>query len=222
MQKRKISNKKNKKNCLLLLVGFFLILISLTLTGLKIYESKSNKEQEKELKDNFYQEYEEIRNTPKIEFQEEIPDVVIEQPKEEIKPKRNIDYIGVLKINKINLEKGLVSKNSCYNNVNKNIQILKESDMPDVDKGNLILAGHSGSGYTAFFKNLYKLKINDDVSVFYNGYEYKYKIVNIYDIDKTGTAHIVRNANKNTLTLITCREKTNKQIIIICELVERG
>ena len=42
---------------------------------------------------------------------------------------------------------------------------------------------------------------------------------NIYDVEKTGTANIVRNAEKNTLTLITCRHNTNKQIVIICELI---
>ena len=87
------------------------------------------------------------------------------------------------------------------------------------DKGNVILAGHSGSGRTAYFKNLHKLQRDDEVSIFYNGVEYKYKVVNQYDIDKTGTANIVRNAEKSTLTLITCRKNTNKQIIYICELV---
>ena len=93
--------------------------------------------------------------------------------------------------------------------------------MPDVENGNFILAGHSGSGYTAFFKNLHKLNNDDLVSVFYGGYEYKYKVVNIYDVEKTGTANIIRNKDKTTLTLITCRHNTNKQIIVICELVER-
>ena len=55
--------------------------------------------------------------------------------------------------------------------------------------------------------------------IFYNGSEYKYKVVNIYDIQKTGNANIVRNANKSTLTLITCRHNTDKQIVVICELV---
>ena len=85
--------------------------------------------------------------------------------------------------------------------------------MPDKENGNVILAGHSGSGRTAFFKNLYKLETDDEVSIFY--------VVNQYDIEKTGTANIVRNAEKSTLTLITCRHNTNKQIIYICELVEK-
>ena len=213
--------RKNKEIRLLVSVGFFLILLSIGLVCFKQYQTQSNKIQEKELKEEFYKEYEEIRNIPKIEFQE-TEEVVIENKQEESKPINKISYIGVLKIDKINLERGFVDKNSPYNNVDINIQTLKESNMPDVDKGNVILAGHSGNGKTAYFRNLYKLVKDDNVSVFYNGYEYRYKVVNIYDIDKTGTAHIVRNANKNTLTLITCRDKTEKQIIIICELYERN
>ena len=130
------------------------------------------------------------------------------------------EYIGILKITKIGLEKGLVSKNSYYNNVNRNIFILNESDMPDKEKGNVILAGHSGNGRISFFKNLYKLEINDYVSIFYNGSEYKYKVVNLYEIEKTGKANIVRNVEKSTLTLITCKQNTNKQIVYICELID--
>ena len=84
-----------------------------------------------------------------------------------------------------------------------------------------MLAGHSGSGRVSYFRKLDKLSQDDEVSIFYNGSEYKYKVVNQYDIEKNGTANIVRNAEKNTLTLITCRHNTNKQIVIICELVEK-
>ena len=45
------------------------------------------------------------------------------------------------------------------------------------------------------------------------------KVVDIYDIEKTGTAEIIKNKNTTTLTLITCRHNTNKQIVIICEMV---
>src|SRR5699024_8470661 len=99
--------------------------------------------------------------------------------------------------------------------------ILDESDMPDEENGNVILAAHSGNGKNAFFKNLNKLEIDNIVSIFYNGYEYKYRMVNTYDVEKTGTVEILRNAQKNTLTLITCHHNNNKQIVIICELVEK-
>ena len=163
MLKRK--NKKDKEIRLLVSVGFFLILLSIALVSFKLYQTKSNKLQEDNLKEEFYKGYEEIRNTPKIEFQDE-EEIVIEQPKvEESKPINKISYVGVLKIDKINLERGFVDKNSPYNNVDINIQTLKESDMPDAKNGNVILAGHSGNGRTAYFKNLYKLE-KDDIVIF--------------------------------------------------------
>lgn len=131
------------------------------------------------------------------------------------------NYVALIKIPKINLEKGLCSIGSKCNNVNRNIQILKESDYPNVNNGNFILAGHSGTRNVSYFKKLDKLVLGDNVSIFFNGYEYRYEIKTIYDIEKTGTADIVRNQDKTTLTLITCRHNTNKQIIIICELIER-
>ena len=44
----------------------------------------------------------------------------------------------------------------------------ESSNYPDVAKGNLILASHSGTSSISFFKNLYKLEVNDDVYVNYN------------------------------------------------------
>ena len=43
--------------------------------------------------------------------------------------------------------------------------------------------------------------------------------MNYYEINKNGTAHIIRNADETTLTLITCISNTNKQIVYICELI---
>ena len=144
----------------------------------------------------------------------------LEEPikKEEVKEQRKIEYIAVLKIPKINLERGLVDPNSYLNNVNYNIQFLKNSAMPDQRYGNVMLAAHSGNARVSYFKNLNKLKMDDNVSISYKGKIYNYKVVNIYDIEKTGKAQIIRNKNVSTLTLVTCRHNTNKQIIVICEL----
>ena len=90
--------------------------------------------------------------------------------------------------------------------------------MPDEEKGNVILAAHSGNARISYFKNLDKLVIGDDISIEYNSVIYNYKVVDIYLIDKTGTAEIIRDKNKSTLTLITCKHNTNKQIIVIAEL----
>lgn len=215
MLKRKENNNKKDRKSQLLIVGSLLILLGFSvIIGKMYFEQKSN-----DLKNialvEFYEEQDEIKNNSSSETIEEI---VVEKAE---KNTSQLDYIAVLKIPSIGLEKGLVSKDSYYNNVNKNIKILDESDMPDKEKGNVILAAHSGNGSTAFFKNLNKLEKDSIVSVFYNGYEYKYKMVNTYDVEKTGTVEIVRNSEKNTLTLITCRHNTNKQIVVICELVEK-
>lgn len=132
------------------------------------------------------------------------------------------EYIGYLKIDKVKLYQGLVSKNSYYNNVNYNIAMLKASDYPDKENGNVILAAHSGSGSISYFKHLYKLSISDEALIYYKGYIYTYKIVNIYNVPKVGTVEVRRNKEKNTLTLITCTYNSNtEQTVYILELVSK-
>ena len=135
-----------------------------------------------------------------------------------VKPQNN--YIGTIEIAKINLKKGFVSPKSKYNNINYNVTIIDGFDYPDVEKGNFILAAHSGTGPQSFFKNLYKLEKGDTVKITYNKKEYIYKITKIYTQKKQGYLTIYRNPNKTTLTLITCKHNTNKQLIVICELIE--
>ena len=132
------------------------------------------------------------------------------------------EFIGYLEIKKINLKQGLVSMNSYYNNVKYNIQMIETSDYPDKNMGNVILAGHSGSGYLAFFKNLYKLNLGDEAKIYYKGYVYTYKIVNIYNVPKTGQIKINRNVLKTCLTLITCTHNSKtEQTVYILELTSK-
>lgn len=131
-------------------------------------------------------------------------------------------YFGYLQIPKINLTQGLVPLSSKYNNVNKNIQTINPSDYPDVEKGNLILAAHSGSSRIAYFKNLYLLSINDEAYVIYNNEKYVYQIINIYEVPKNGKVAIYRNNDKTTLTLITCtKNNENTQTVYISELIRK-
>ena len=214
LKKEKNNNKKGQKSQLLI-VGSLLILIGVSVIGMKIFLDMRTDNLENKALVEFYEEQEKVDEDLPTETEE------IESKDNEVKPTNSLNYIAVLKIPSINLERGLVAKDSYYNNVNRNIKILDESDMPDQENGNVILAAHSGNGRTAFFRNLDKMQIDDTVSIFYNGYEYKYRMINTYDIEKTGTAEITRNGQKSTLTLITCRHNTNKQIVIICELVEK-
>lgn len=203
MVKRKIKSKS-----WLIIIGSLLFLIGISFIVYDYFSNKSLNNLEDQALEDFYNEEIIIDDESTDDTQENI----------EVKEQVKINYIAVLKIPKINLERGLVDPNSYLNNVNYNVQILKDSSMPDVNKGNLILAGHSGNARISYFRNLDKLSLDDDVYIIYNNETYQYKIVDIYDIEKTGSAEIIRNKNKTTLTLITCRHNTNKQIVIICEL----
>ena len=214
MLKRK--EKSNKSQ--LLKVGSFLIFVGISVIGINLIINYINLQNEKDLIKDYYENEEYIVDIP---VEEETPQEEVEEAKEVKEEKKvEVNYIAVLKIPKINLEKGLASKGSYWNNVNRNIQILTESDMPDKEKGNVILAGHSGNSSVSYFKKLNKLQHNDEVIISYNGKDYVYRMVNSYEIEKNGYAHILRNAEKTTLTLITCKHNTNKQLIVICELVE--
>ena len=141
-----------------------------------------------------------------------------EKPKEELGEVTN-DYIGYLTIPKINLNKGFLDQRSELNDVEKNIFIVEGSKYPDVEKGNFMIAGHSGTGWKAFFNDLYKLTTGDIAEVSYKNKKYTYKIVNIYKQPKTGKIAIYRNYDKTTLTLITCTNFDDKtQTIYIAEL----
>ena len=161
-------------------------------------------------------------NTRDIENDEE-EEPVVEEPTEEAKEDNNYtyeEYLGVLDIPKINFYRGFYSKTSSLNNVQFNLFVLKESDYPDVVNGNLIIAGHSGNYNNSYFNDLYKLGIDDTVTVHYQGKDYTYKITKIYNEKKTGTVRILRNRNKTSLTLITFTNGDNyHQTIYIAELM---
>lgn len=124
------------------------------------------------------------------------------------------EYLGVIQIPKISLKRYLYNIDSSQNNVNKNIEVLKSSDMPDVIGGNLILAGHNGNTSAGHFRNLHKLSLGDNIIINYNGVNYNYKVDKIYDVLKTGSVVIKRDKSKNTITLITCLG-SDRQLVII-------
>lgn len=128
-------------------------------------------------------------------------------------------YLGVLTIPKIGLKRGFYNINSRYNNIEYNVTLVLGSTMPD-QGGNLILMAHSGDAYISYFAYLYRLKIGDLAYITYNGKDYKYRLVNTYDVPKNGKVAINRNYDKTTLTLITCtKDDSTKQSIYILELV---
>ena len=136
--------------------------------------------------------------------------------------KESIDKIGDLgvEITPGTFAENIVPKDSWYNNVDRNVQTMALSDYPDKEKGNLILASHSGPSDISYFRYLYLVSVGDTVSVKYNGKNYTYKIVSIYKENKDGAVRIKRDVNKTTITLITCSYNDKyHQTIYIGELV---
>ncbi len=133
------------------------------------------------------------------------------------------DYLGVMDIPKINFHRGFYKKDSNLNNVNFNLYVHPISNYPDTNKGNLIIAGHSGNYNNSYFRDLYLLQIGDIINIDYNNSKYTYKIVNIYNEEKTGMIRIIRNKEKTVLTLVTCtKDDESHQTVYIAELVSVG
>ena len=129
------------------------------------------------------------------------------------------NYIGYLTIPKINLIKGFLDYRSQENDVDKNILVVEGSNYPDTEKGNFIIAGHSGTGWNAFFNDLYQLEVGDNAIITYQDKKCEYKIVNIYTQPKIGKLAIYRDYDKTTLTLITCTNNdSTTQTVYIAEL----
>lgn len=215
--KRTRKNKNfDKREQLIKLVASFIFLI-----GSFMYIGRIAYNYYVELRD--YNKAQEFLNIGKEEVEEIKVDIdeeeIKEQPKQEEKKTSNYNYIGVLEIPKINIKRGFLNIKDKGNNVNKNLQVIKGSDMPNVKNGNLIIAAHSGNSYISYFKNLHKLS-NDDVAyVYFNNIKYTYKVAGKYDAEKNGKVTIHRDNKKNTLTLITCSQTDKtKQIVYILEL----
>lgn len=143
-----------------------------------------------------------------------------ETVKESKKNNYTINYTAVLEIPSISLKRGVVDSTNNFKSINYAISVDKSSNYPN-EKGNFILYAHSGNSNIAFFRNLTKVNINDDVYIFYNGIKYHYVIFDKYDIQKTGKAKVIASNVKNYITLITCNQKRNGyQTVLVGELTE--
>lgn len=215
--------KERSKRLLFSIIGILLILLSVSLLIIDYVSLNKESKNESIMIDNFI-------NTTSIIEKEVVEEVnaetnfseVIKEEKIVESTTMDVDYTAVLEIPSINLKRGLVNYESKYNDVKYNVQIIEKSTMPDVINGNLILASHNGTSKVSFFRNLSKLKEGSLINVYYNGYKYIYEYSHSYDVNKVGRVEIVRDINKSTITLITC--KTNdkkKQVVYIGYLIDK-
>ena len=201
----------NLSNRQIVIIGFSIMIIGILLVSHDYLTGKKDKAYEK-INISLFAENngEVIDNTPQNIA---TADVEISDDK------KNSNYLGILKIDKINLEQGFYDKDNELNNVGKSVTLLGPSNYPDEKKGNVILVAHSGSSYLGYFKNLWQLTKGDLASIAYKNKTYVYKIVNIYNDKKDGDVTIYRDKSKSTLTMITCTKNSEtEQTIYIAEL----
>ena len=204
------------KDNLITIIGILLIIISISVVMYDNYKENQKVLENVELVENFF----EIENNPVEEQKEEV--VIKDEEDKKTSSSPTYNYIAVLEIPSIKLKRGLVDYKSKYNNVKYNIQIIEHSQMPDIENSNLILAGHNGTSNVSFFNDLDKLKEDSLVYVYYNNIKYIYKINNNYEVKKDGKVEIIRNRNKTTITLITCKKDSeDKQLVYIGYLVDK-
>ena len=217
MQK-KINNKKTKRkrvpqnivialaSIFIIIGGFFLSYNYIQSKKIKAYDYKANVFYEDTTKENKEDKEKENNNQPETTTQTE---------------NTTTGYIGYLEISKINLNKGFYDITSPENDVEKNIYVSPTSSYPDKEKGNLIIAAHSGTGWKALFNELYQLNTGDQVKVLYKNKRYIYKINKIYKQEKTGKIAIYRDYEKTTLTLVTCTNNDSKTQTVYIAYLEK-
>lgn len=128
--------------------------------------------------------------------------------------------IGKIIIHKIKLKNDLYNITSKHNNVEENVTILKESVFPTYKDSIMFIAAHSGTGELAYFKDLDKLSINDEIILIINKNTYKYIITEIWEDKKDGYIYVDKDYSKQ-LVLTTCSPtKANKQLLINSKLKE--
>ena len=123
-----------------------------------------------------------------------------------------------ISIPKLNISNKIYNIESSLNNIDKNVIILKGSNMPDKDKGVLLIGAHSGFGEYAYFKNLNKIDINDEVIIKYNNKNYTYKVISKYLDKKDGSINFSNSPVSKRLILYTCNPDDKENfLVVICE-----
>ena len=80
----------------------------------------------------------------------------------------------------------------------------------------MIIAAHSGIGPIAYFQELNKLELNDEITLIIENKTYTYKVKDIWEEKKNGYINFNKE-NKKQLILTTCSpNKEGYQLVINC------
>lgn len=198
-------------------IGLILIIVGIAIIGFYMIYIKNLERNEKDNIDNYISDTSIV--TDMELSQEQLAEENEETDKKQEKKNITINYTAVLEIPSINLKRGVVDSTKNFSSINYAISVDKSSQYPN-EYGNFIMYAHSGNSSIAYFKNLTKVNINDDVYVYFNGIKYQYVIHEKYDIKKTGKAVVKSSNNDKYITLITCNQnKEGYQTVLVGKIL---
>lgn len=197
-----------------IILGALFILMGTTLFSYSLYTDFKYIEEDT-IKTNMF--FEDFNNKVDSHEKEEKKETIISNYSN-----NNINYLGVIEIPNIGLKSGFVLSDSTFSTMNRNVSVYPTSKMPS-EKGNFILFAHSGNSRVGYFKNIYKLKENNLIYIYYNSKKYTYKIKEVLELSKSNHLPLSQETNMSRITLITCKkDDSNKRIIILGELENVG
>lgn len=196
-------------NRIIIILGIIILITGVSMLSYSFYQDNKYKNEDKELLNEFFENYEEEKGLEQIDIKEKF-----------ISQENFKRYDGVIEIPKISLKTGIVKSDNDYSTMNRYVSIHPKSDMPDYENGNLILFAHNGNSRVSYFKNIYKLNKDDKIFIYYNNQKYTYKVINKYDVYMMDNIPLNRIEDKNIVTLITCKKgNRDYRTIIVGELV---
>lgn len=200
-----------KSNKLFILSTIIIILLVIVIDSFcyKGYQNSKERKEEEQISSFF-------------ELQEEKEDITSKN-QDTRKETEEEEFVGILSIPSIQLKKGFYNINSKKNTVDVGLEVLKGSRMPNEDNSSLVIAGHSGTGYLAFFKDLDKVEKGSLIDVYYNQMKYTYQLEETTITEKTGEIKIEKEADSQTLILTTCNPKNRdkEQLTLIASLIKK-
>ena len=166
-------------------------------------------------------------------LKEEIKYKVITNPKNaqkkaKIKP-INTDF-GIV-IPKINANAKVIANVNPYHEdiyqkaLTQGVAHAEGTSLPGQIGNTFIFAHSSGDWYTAnqynsVFYLLNKLNINDEIVIYYQNFEYKYRVIEKKIVEASEVDYLTRKSAVKTVTLMTCwpPSTTLKRLIVVAEL----
>lgn len=194
-----------------LYISVLIIFMGISMLIYNRYQDKKYQDTDEALLQEFFEDFDNSN--------EEIPQV--EEIKEEQQVQDMTSYLAVIEIPNISLYTGVVMSNSSYTTMNRNVSIYPSSDMPNIENGNFILFAHNGNSRVSYFRNIHKLKYNDEIYIYYNNVKYTYKIIKNYEVAMTDNTPLNKIKDKSIITLITCKSGNNKyRTILVGEMAK--